>query len=110
MAHADDLVEQALRKRILLPGLFTYPVLIESLTVEDDAVLASVRCPDGRQEDVTLEVSELECALQATLGTEPQLISGEDVFNSLEATRIRLTYYYDQFFAVSLSGVRALPH
>lgn len=110
MAHADDLVEQALRKRILLPGLFTYPVLIESLTVEGDAVLASVRCPDGRQEDVTLEVSELESALAATLGTEPQLISGEDVFNSLEATRIRLAYYYDQFFAVSLSGVRALPH
>ncbi len=110
MAHAAELVEQALRKRLLLPSLFTYPVLIESLTVEGDAVLASVRCPDGRQEDVTLEVSELEVALQAMRGAEPQLISGEDVFSSLEATRIRLAYYYDQFFAVSLSGVRALPH
>ena len=42
MAHAADLVEQALRKRLMLPSLFTYPVLIESLTVEGDAVLASV--------------------------------------------------------------------
>ena len=110
MADAADLSERALRKRVLLPGLFTYPVLIESITIEEDAVLASVRCPDGRQEDVTLEVRELESALAATQSTEPQLLRGEDVFNSLEATRIRLAYYYDQFFAVSLSGVRALPH
>src|ERR1700737_3588390 len=33
-----------------------------------------------------------------------------DFFLLVEATRIRLAYSFDPFFAVSLSGVQALPH
>jgi hypothetical protein len=54
----SDLEVRALRKRITLPSQFTYPVLIEHVTVHDTAVLMRVRRPDGGLEDVTLEVAQ----------------------------------------------------
>ena len=103
----DDLETRALRKRITLPGQFTYPVLIEQVTVVEDAVLARVRRPDGGLEDVTLEVAELEAALSRAETATTELVSGKDVSSALEAVRIRLAYRYDPYFAVAVSGARA---
>ena len=72
--------------------------------------LVRVRRPDGGMEDATLEVAELEEALSAASGSSAERVSGRAVFDALEAVRIRLVYAYDPYFAVSLSGVRALPH
>lgn len=79
-------------------------------TVHDALVLAQVRRPDGGLEDVTLEVGDLEEALARTGTTTAHLLAGRDVFHVLESARIRLAFHYDPYFAVSLSGVRALPH
>ena len=105
----SDLPVRAQRKRIQLPSQFTYPVLVEHVTIDDTLALVRVRRPDGGQEDVTLEVAELEAALADASGRSTELVSGRDVFDALEAVRIRLAYAYDPYFAVSLSGVRALP-
>lgn len=107
---ASDLTVRALRKRIHLPSQFTYPVLVEHVTLDEGMALVRVSRPDGGQEEVTLEVEELEDALAAASGRSADLVSGRDVFDALEAVRIRLAYAYDPYFAVSLSGVRALPH
>ncbi len=106
----SDLESRALRKRIRLPSQFTFPVLVESVVAHDTLVLLQVRRPDGGTEDVTLEAAELEAALAETDSAATELVSGADAMNALEAARIRLAYYYDPYFAVSLSGVRALPH
>jgi len=106
----NDLEGRALRKRVLLPSHFSHPVTIESATVHDALVLAQVRRPDGGLEDVTLEVAELEEALRKAGSATADLLNGRDVFHALESARIRLAFHYDPYFAVSLSGVRALPH
>lgn len=107
---SEDLEARALRKRITLPSQFTYPVLIEQLTVHDTTALMRVRRPDGGLEDVTVDVGELEEALAKNRAGASDFVSGRDVFDALEAVRIRLAFHYDPYFAVSLSGVRALPH
>ncbi len=106
----SDLDVRAARKRVTLPSQFTHPVLIESAAVHGEIVIARIRRPDGGLEDVTLDVAELEDALARAAIEGPEIRPGDQVFGSLEATRIRLAYHFDPYFAVSLSGVRALPH
>ncbi|MBI4702776.1 MAG: DUF3883 domain-containing protein [Deltaproteobacteria bacterium] len=105
-----DLPSRALRQRIHLPSQFTQAVLVEQVSVHDTMALLRVRRPDGGLEDVTVELEELEQALANAAARPAEVVSGREVFAALEAVRIRLAYAFDPYFAVSLSGVRALPH
>ena len=106
----NSLEGRALQKRIRLPNHFPYPVVVESVGLHDSTALVRVKRPDGGLEDVTLDAAELEEALKHSERRRLPLLSGADLRHALEAVRIRLAYAFDPYFAVSLSGVRALPH
>jgi len=71
-----------------------------------------VRLPDGSLDEAVISAAEAQ-ALLAT-GAVPQSIiqpvDAERLRLLIESARIRLAYAHDQQFAVSLSGIRTLPH
>lgn len=103
-------------QRILLPGHFDVPVVLEEarpLGPSDGAGYeCRVRLPDGTLEEAVISAEEAA----AILGTrfeeakaEPP-VDAEKLRLLIESARIRLAYAHDQQFAVSLSGIRTLPH
>src|SRR5437016_379577 len=106
--HAPD-AASPLRRRVLLPNYFVGPVIIEQVAPADGLVLLTVRTEGGTLEQITLEQAELDAALKTALD-EPKFVNPNDFFLLVESARIRLAYAYDPYFAVSLSGVEALPH
>src|SRR5260370_34006578 len=105
------LVSSALRHQVRLSE-FSEPVYIKEAQGFDDLVSLVVRTRDGGTEQVVVQAAELSAGLeQATLeSTGDVLANPRDFFLLIEAARIRLAYSFDPFFAVSLSGVQALPH
>lgn len=112
MSNADNLalIRTALGRRLLLKGLYTAPVLIESITEEDGLFFLRVRTTDGRPDEITLEPAELQVALATAPIISNTLVSPDDFALLVESERIHLAYAFDPYFAVSLSGVRPLPH
>ncbi|NTV62233.1 MAG: DUF3883 domain-containing protein, partial [Oscillochloris sp.] len=104
------LLQRTVGRRLLLRGLFTDPVLIEHVALEDGLLLVRVRTADGRPDEVTLDPADLQAALAAAPAPQQQLAPAADLALLIESERIRLAYAFDPYFAVSLSGVRPLPH
>ena len=100
----------ALGRRLLLKGLYTEPVLIESIGQEGELLFLRVRTADGRPDEITLDPEELQVALAAAPAAPQALVPPDDFALLVESERIRLAYAFDPYFAVSLSGVRPLPH
>jgi SNF2 family DNA or RNA helicase len=103
-------------KRIPLPGHFDIPVVLEDarpLGGDDSAGYeCRVRLPDGSLEEPVISAEEAA----SIIGAGPK-ISGsvtpadaEKLRLLIESARIRLAYAHDEQFAVSLSGIRTLPH
>ncbi len=103
-------------QRVLLPGHFDVPVILE-----DARALGSdgsggyecrVRLPDGSLDEAVISAAEAQALL--TMSTAPQVLTGpvdaERLRLLIESARIRLAYAHDRQFAVSLSGIRTLPH
>src|SRR5947209_11188077 len=107
----ETLIHRALRQQVRLPE-FSQPVYIEDVQVIDDLVSLSVRTRDGQTGQTIVSAAELSVALdQAThFDTTNALVNPLDFFLLVEAARIRLAYRFDPFFAVSMSGIQALPH
>ena len=105
-------------RRLSLPGHFDVPVTLEgirSIGVNGSAGYeCRVRLPDGALEEAVISSEEAESIFVAVEDAEPtRAISPDDaeqVRLLVESTRIRLAYAYDRQFAVSLSGIRTLPH
>ena len=103
-------------QRILLPGHFDAPVILEdarSLGSDDSAGYeCRVRLPDGSLEEAVISAEEVVAAL----GKGPDEVKAETPVDAeklrllIESARVRLAYAHDQQFAVSLSGIRTLPH
>jgi len=74
-----------------------------------EMVLVRVRTADGRPDETTLLAEDLEAALAAGC-PEGVTVPALQLFRWVESHRIRLAYAHDPYFAVSLSGVRGLPH
>lgn len=72
-------------------------------------LLVRVRTPAGLPDETTVTIEELEAAL-AVAAPSAVTVDPRDLFRYVEAQRIRLAYAHDPYFAVSLSGVRGLPH
>ena len=104
-----SLAKQVLKHRVSLPTLFSSPVFVEEASPEGDLLILRVRTESGRLEEVTVEATELETALAAA-EEAIALIPADNLFLLIEAARIRLAYAFDPYFAVSMSGVEALPH
>jgi len=103
-------------QRISLPGHFDVPVILEEvrlLGASDGAGYeCRVRLPDGSLEEAVISAQEAAAILGAELpeARAEAPVDAEKLRLLIESARIRLAYAYDQQFAVSLSGIRTLPH
>ena len=99
-------------QRIALPGHFPEPVVLESVRSLGAGYECRVRLSDGTPDEAILSKAEAE----AVFGQAPELPSKvpardpEKARLLIESARIRLAYAHDKQFAVSLSGIRTLPH
>jgi superfamily II DNA or RNA helicase len=96
---------------ISLPGHFDAPVVLEEARQLGIGFECRVRLPDGTLEEVV--ISSDEAAALAAMNASPQtlkLVDPTDLQLLVESARIRLAYAHDRQFAVSLSGIRTLPH
>ncbi|MFL5587415.1 MAG: helicase-related protein, partial [Ktedonobacteraceae bacterium] len=107
----QELVQHAVHHQVRLPE-YSQPVYIEDAQSIDDLVSLAVRTRDGQTEQITISAADLAAVLDQTLQQDGNntLASPLDFFLLVEAARIRLAYSFDPFFAVSMSGVQALPH
>ena len=70
-----------------------------------------MRLPGGSLEEVVLSGEETADARRARRSASiPGAVDPQDVQLLVESARIRLAYAHDRQFAVSLSGIRTLPH
>ncbi len=105
-----DLAELARNRLVTLRGHFSAPVRVETLEeIGGDLLLVRVRTALGVPDETTLSTAELKAAL-AIAAPVAQTVHPRDLFRYVEGHRIRLAYAHDPYFAVSLSGVRGLPH
>ena len=98
-------------QKINLPGHFSEPVILESVRKIFDGYELQVRLSDGLLDEAIVSFDEA-----AIISGEPEekpkseLAEAEKIRLLIESHRIRLAYSYDPQFAVSLSGIRTLPH
>jgi type I site-specific restriction endonuclease len=103
-------------QRISLSGHFDGPVVLEDVrALGSDGSLGyecRVRLPDGRLDETVISSEEAQ-ALAGIAPTTAALlgpVAAERLRLLIESARIRLAYMHDRQFAVSLSGIRTLPH
>lgn len=98
--------------RVSLPGHFDGVVTIEGVRALDSGAEIRVRLATGDLDETILSSSEvaelLDHKTEEASSTAP--VDAEKLRLLVESARIRLAYAYDKHFAVSLSGIRTLPH
>src|SRR5947209_776711 len=99
-------------RRIDLPGHFAEPVVLESVRALGDGFECRVRLSDGTPDEAILSCDEAATIFgqQAEAPTSIKPVDAESLRLLVESSRIRLAYTHDRHFAVSLSGIRTLPH
>lgn len=103
-------------QRIILPGHFDVPVVLEDARPLGSDGSAGYECrvrlPDGTLDEAVISAEEAASIFRgeskASESTKP--VDAEKLRLLIESTRIRLAYAHDHQFAVSLSGIRTLPH
>lgn len=111
MADAYRIAEEAQGRTIELPTYFAAPVTVEAAEAEDERMIfLRARTADGLLTEVPVPADILEDALLTSRAEGPRLVSPDDFYLFIETARIRLSFAYDPYFAVSLSGIEALPH
>ena len=104
------MIEQLIGKRISIPGQFNGSVTVESAKVFDDTLLLRVRTQQGELRDAYLTAAEAEEVLASQEQVSAAPVDASQFFLFIESARIKTAYEFDPHFAVSLSGVRPLPH
>ena len=99
-------------RRVALPGHFADAVTVVGARPLGAGAELRVRQADGELDEAVLSREDLAPLLAADPeeGSAPAPADPEAVRLLVESTRIRLAYAYDRQFAVSLSGIRTLPH
>jgi superfamily II DNA or RNA helicase len=99
-------------RRIYLPGHFAEPVVLESVRPLGEGFECRVRLSDGTPDEAILsgEEAALVFGRQPDAPTSVKPADAESIRLLVESARIRLAYAHDRHFAVSLSGIRTLPH
>ena len=114
----EDRISAHIGRRVSLPGHFDVPVIPEDarrLSADGSAAYeCRVRLPDGALEEAVISSEEAAGVFATGDGTDKATVVGavdpERLRLLVESVRIRLAYAYDRKFAVSLSGIRTLPH
>jgi hypothetical protein len=108
----ENILLPLIGQRISLPGHFDVPITLENARPLSAGYECRVRLPDGSLEEAV--VSADEAHVLAGTSVRPAAVSrpvnGEQLRLLVESARIRLAYAHDPQFAVSLSGIRTLPH
>jgi hypothetical protein len=99
-------------QRIDLPGHFDQPVTLEAVRTLGNGYELRVRLADGNPDETILSTEEAEalCVVTTAPVTAIGPADAEKMRLLVESARIRLAYTHDRQFAVSLSGIRTLPH
>lgn len=101
-----------LGQKLTLPGHFAVPVVLEAVRKLGEGYEYRVRLQDGSPDEAILSSAEAELLfgkqLEAPAFVRP--VDPERLRRAVESARIRLAYAHDRHFAVSLSGIRTLPH
>lgn len=99
-------------QRVTLPGHFLEPVTLEAVRFIGSGYECRVRLADGTPDEAILSLEEASALLgQSVIApTSVQPVDAEKLRLLVESARIRLAYAHDRQFAVSLSGIRTLPH
>jgi len=113
---AENRLANHIGRRISLPGHFDVPVILEDARCLGPDGSAGYECrvrlPDGTLEEAVISAEEASAILGAD--HEPPAAATpadpEKLRLLVESARIRLAYAHDPQFAVSLSGIRTLPH
>jgi superfamily II DNA or RNA helicase len=99
-------------QRVSLPGHFLEPVTLEGIRFIGSGYECRVRLADGTPDEAILSLEE-GAALAGQAIVTPSVVHPADAEKLrllVESARIRLAYAHDRQFAVSLSGIRTLPH
>ncbi len=103
--------------RLSFTGHFDTPVLLEDVrplgTNGSGGYECRVRLSNGALEEAVISPEEADAIFKAeslTGETSSRPADAGRVRMLVESARIRLAYAYDRQFAVSLSGIRTLPH
>ncbi|MBM4460125.1 MAG: DEAD/DEAH box helicase [Chloroflexi bacterium] len=101
-----------IHQRIQLVNHFPEPVTVEALRRLGDGYELQVRRGDGTLDETILSAAEIEELLAGVQGESSRAALADPLRLRLlvESARIRLAYTHDRQFAVSLSGIRTLPH
>lgn len=101
-----------LGQRITLPGHFLEPVTLEGIRFIGSGYECRVRLGDGTPDEAILSLEEAAALVGRVVTTQAEIhpADAERLRLLVESARIRLAYAHDRQFAVSLSGIRTLPH
>lgn len=102
--------KQLIGKRISIPRQFNGVVTVEDASLVEDIVLLRVRTQQGDLKDAYIGTTEVDEILSAQNQFSEVPVDANQFFLFIESARIKLAFAYDPHFAVSLSGVRPLPH
>jgi len=99
-------------QQIRLPGHFGEPVILEAVRPIGSGYECRVRLPDGTPDEAILSADEAASLLRQKVEAAALIhpADAERIRLLVESARIRLAYAHDRHFAVSLSGIRTLPH
>jgi superfamily II DNA or RNA helicase len=100
----DELIGRKLR----LPGHFVGEVKLEGVRSLGGAVEIRVRTPAGMLDETILADDQVSSIV--VVAEDQRLADAADFFDFIEAHRIQLAYAHDPNFAVSMTGIRGLPH
>jgi superfamily II DNA or RNA helicase len=101
-----------LGRAVSLPGHFDVPVVLEAARRLGKGFECRVRLPDGTLDEAVLSAEEAASIAGTLPNTDPNvpLANADQLRLLVESARIRLAYTHDRHFAVSMSGIRTLPH
>jgi hypothetical protein len=103
-------LEALVGRRIIVSGHFVGTVTLDGVEDLGDAVSLRVRTSDGSLHETVLDREELSAGAVERADEGVRLVDGNELFDLIESKRIELAYAHDPNFAVSMSGVRGLPH
>ena len=103
-------LEALVGRRIIVSGHFVGTVTLDGVEDLGDAVSLRVRTSDGSLHETVLDREELGAGAVEQADEGVRLVDGNELFDLIESKRIELAYAHDPNFAVSMSGVRGLPH
>jgi hypothetical protein len=113
VSHASDsVVAHLIGRRLRLEGHFNEPVTVEGLRPLGAGYEVRVRRASGVLDETILSPDEVQALLERFEQQVPAvaLANPHHLRLLVESARIRLAYAHDRQFAVSLSGIRTLPH